>query len=203
MSAGSTLMLVTAPTDNPRHMKPKRKPLPEIRPVYTVSTDKLIVEVPLKQIVTAVENWPGFPMRVTDVHAFAAYLARTLQKSSDSRSPGYEPIAEEILSAIGSAFEDATYMGAGVRSLVEDTDVLVDQMWQEHTTPHCINDFRGQRTIHECVVEAIRAARSGDRETALRWLVAAQDESEDVRAEFQRNADDVIDYAVATYGHLV
>ncbi|MEA1833576.1 hypothetical protein U8607_15940 [Methylobacterium durans] len=63
--------------------------------------------------------------------------------------------------------------------------------------------LRGNKSAHECVTEAIRSARSGDRQKALNWLKASQCHNDDARDGIHAAGNAAIDYAVDTYKSYV
>jgi hypothetical protein len=62
---------------------------------------------------------------------------------------------------------------------------------------------RGNISAHECVVNAIRAARDGNRHDAVRWLMAGQCHNDDAAAEIERSGNAAVDYALERYGSSV
>ncbi|MGX9979607.1 hypothetical protein [Methylobacterium fujisawaense] len=71
------------------------------------------------------------------------------------------------------------------------------------SNPGKVAKFRLNKTGNECVVEAIRAARAGDRSLALRWLMAAQCHNPDHRNDIKHAGENAVNYAVSQFGGQV
>lgn len=177
---------------------------PFIAPSFEISGDQLVIKVPLAQLVAVAEAERYSPVRVTDPVALAKYLIGYLQ-----RPPTYEgdDVAEAIWNSTRHILDDAVFMGAGVRSLLEDIPHLIDAMWQERSKK-VLTDFTDMpaakgKTVQQCVVESIKAARRGNLHAATYWLEIGQDFNEPVVKVLGENGEEAVAYAVTKYGSEV
>jgi len=63
--------------------------------------------------------------------------------------------------------------------------------------------LRGTASAHQCVVEAVKAARAGDHDLALSWLKAGQAHNSAAQREIHSSGSDAIRYVVSKYGKSV
>jgi len=65
--------------------------------------------------------------------------------------------------------------------------------------------LRGRLSGKECIVEAIKAARSQDQEGAIRWILACRcgDDRPDTKQALRDHRNEAVRYAVDTYGAFV
>jgi hypothetical protein len=169
-----------------------------IKPTIEVTDDSLIITLPLSQMKAYVESDQYSAVEITDEKAFAVYLARYLQNPKRRD----EDVTELLGDNIRAVFGDAIYVGAGIRSRLEDIPHLVDRLWRDHEKILTIykNIPSGTMTPHGCLIEAIRAARNGDFESAAEWLDRGQDLNEEMGKILRENVEEAMDYAIATYG---
>lgn len=87
----------------------------------------------------------------------------------------------------------------------------VDWMWMTFGPPSNVVHYayvvravppilRGEASAHQCVVEAINAAKSGDHDLALSWLKAGQAHNPGAQDEIHRNGAHLIQYILQKYG---
>jgi hypothetical protein len=63
--------------------------------------------------------------------------------------------------------------------------------------------LRGTASAHQCVVEAIKAARAGDHDLAVSWLKAGQAHNTDAQNDIQANGAHLIQYILSAFGSSV
>ena len=65
--------------------------------------------------------------------------------------------------------------------------------------------LRGRMSPKDCVAEAIKVSRSGNRESAVRWILACRcgDDGPEIRQAISDHRIEVVRYAVDTYGAFV
>jgi hypothetical protein len=65
--------------------------------------------------------------------------------------------------------------------------------------------LRGSKSGKDCLVEAVKAGRQGDREGALRWILACQCGNGDteVKQALRDHQDDAVRLVIDTYGAFV
>jgi len=168
-----------------------------IEPIFELSDEHLLIKIPLSQITAEAESEPASPVRVRDAKELAAYLVRYLRKPERS-----EDIGELLEFAVLHVLEDAAFLGEGVLSIIDDIPRLIDRMWQANRNKILTFYPEGQlnKTPHECLKEAIRAARCCERAAALEWLRRGQDLADEVADVIEANWEEALNYAVARYG---
>lgn len=170
-----------------------------IKPSIEVTDESLVISLPLSQIKAHAESDKYWAVEITDPAEFARYLARYLQNPNRHQDGN---VTELLAGSITSAFPEAIYVGAGIRSRLEDIPHLIDRMWQDHEK--ILRAYRGEPggtlTPHSCLIEAIRAARNGDLKSAADWLERGQDLNEEMAKILRENVEEAMNYAIATYG---
>jgi hypothetical protein len=65
--------------------------------------------------------------------------------------------------------------------------------------------LRGTMSGKDCLVEAVKAGRQNDRESALRWILACQCGSSDLQLKqaLRDHGDDAVRLVIDTYGPFV
>lgn len=159
--------------------------------------EALVIELPLARIKAIAEGGHSSAFQVTDARAFAEYLARALLRPPPHNDAD---VFAALDSAIHAICDDAVYVGAGIRSRLEDIPHLVDRMWRCHEKVlGTSNGYPAGKTVHECLVEAIAAAMAGDTQRAAGWLSYGQHLNEPVRDALKGNLDEALEYAIKTY----
>lgn len=168
-----------------------------VKPTIQIRDDTFVIEVPLAHIVSIAEGAKYSPVEITDQVKFADYLRRYLEHPRDHE----DDVLEALNNAIRHVCDDAVYVGAGIRSRLNDITHLIDRMWRNHEKlVATIHGFPKGMTVHMCLVEAIRLARAGDLAAAADWLETGQDLNEPVADVLKENVEEAMRYAIAKYG---
>jgi hypothetical protein len=105
----------------------------------------------------------------------------------------------------------ATVCGSVQRAAAVDWVDALRQCWNDNernTRITCLfteGQWRGTRSGRECLIEAVRTARSNDRENALRWILACRcgDGGYETRKAIRDREDDAVRFVVDSYGAFV
>jgi hypothetical protein len=168
-----------------------------IEPSFEIVGENLLIKVPIAQLAAVAEADDYWPVRVRDATQMAEYLIRHLRDGDNE-----DDISELLERAVGHILEPASYLGEGLLSQLDDTSILIDRLWNDQRPVRTWYDGKDLgKTVRECVKEAIKYARDGNRDEAMEWLRrGAWERSEPLAESLTRNSAEALEYAIERYG---